>query len=82
MTTFSEIPTRSWFQAGTGTYQKLPNLNGSNAYKLYHGYAHFNPSARVRPIATPRMGRVKLQQGFPVGTLYSDGRFEFGGRSS
>jgi hypothetical protein len=59
---FKEIPMRGWCRQRGGVrsknedlIQRLPNLNGANAYRMFLGYDYLSPSALVIPVATPKI---------------------------
>lgn len=57
-------------------FQKLPVLNGSNAYCFGRGYAWFSRWRRVRPIATPELSnhhQVGVARPVMMLELYDDG---------
>ena len=55
LTTFGELAVYQWFKHYGKLYQKLPNLNGANCYKMYVGFRYLKPGERVTPVAIPEM---------------------------
>lgn len=68
---FCDLPNFSWFRmtdahtetSSTGQkrplYQKLPNLNGANAYMLYRGYRYIARQQAVIPVSQPKFNGVE-----------------------
>lgn len=72
----AQVRMGGWYDCGGKLYQRLRNLNGSNAYCFSDGtYAYVEPTALVLEATTPRHTAYTCAKLKTILHLYDDGTF-------